>query len=157
MGMFDYINVEMKCPLCDNILKGFQSKDGDCDLGTISFKTVNNFYISCDNCNIWIEFNYRTKEMKKRKIQDYDMLIHELPRISDFKGASSKNKIGGFTMYVKGNEVKISNFKINGDKINFDAKFDSDKVTEKQIRKAIQQLLHDALKSLKERDDERNS
>jgi hypothetical protein len=156
MGMFDFINVEMSCPLCNRTLKNFQSKDGDRYLDTISFKDVNNFYDTCDHCNIWIEFNYKEKEMKKRKMRDYDMLINELPRISDFKGAPSKGGIGGFTIYVKGSEVKISDFKVNGDKINFNAKFDSDVVTQKQIQKALSQLLKDALKSLKERDNERN-
>lgn len=35
MGMYDYVKIECNCPLCGRLMKGFQTKDGPCFLGTL--------------------------------------------------------------------------------------------------------------------------
>ena len=55
MGMFDYVNFEMKCPKCGGLVTEFQSKDAGCDLDKIEPDSVSNFYAPCD-CGAWIEF-----------------------------------------------------------------------------------------------------
>ena len=56
MGMFDWIKYEAKCEKCGEQLKGFQSKDGPCELLKLEPKDVINFYTSCDKCNAWHDF-----------------------------------------------------------------------------------------------------
>lgn len=56
MGMFDYVNVTLPCFKCSTIVTGFQSKDGDCQLHTLEYWQVDNFYTKCDNCNTWINY-----------------------------------------------------------------------------------------------------
>ncbi len=58
MGMFDWVNVEMLCPLCKKgIVKRFQSKSNDCQLDTLDPQYVVNFYSECPKCKEWIEFS----------------------------------------------------------------------------------------------------
>ena len=62
MGMYDYVSVPPElneCPSCGCLLNGWQSKDGDCTLSTISYATVNCFYTSCDACSAWVEYKRR--------------------------------------------------------------------------------------------------
>lgn len=54
--MFDYVNVEMPCPNCGTHLRGFQSKDGACNMDTIEPEDVSRFYCYCQDCGHWIEF-----------------------------------------------------------------------------------------------------
>ena len=55
MGMFDYVNFEMKCPTCGEVARDFQTKDEDCDLDRIEPDGLMNFYCLCQ-CRTWIEF-----------------------------------------------------------------------------------------------------
>lgn len=74
MSLFDYIqDFEMDCPTCGHNIAGFQSIDGKCILGKITFKEVENFYSSCPLCQTWIEFTYRSKPADERTIDDYAM------------------------------------------------------------------------------------
>lgn len=57
MGMYDNINYTCRCPVCDHLVTGFQSKDGDCMLKTLEHNEVGHFYSSCDVCDVWIEFD----------------------------------------------------------------------------------------------------
>ena len=57
MGMYDYINFSTKCPLCEAVVEGFQSKDSERVLATLDFWEVDNFYSSCKNCHAWIEYD----------------------------------------------------------------------------------------------------
>ena len=57
MGMFNYVDFEYECPKCGNKLKGFQTKDGNLILRTVSPISVNNFYDLCSKCNAWIDIN----------------------------------------------------------------------------------------------------
>ena len=58
--MFDWVDIELPCPLCGTIAKGFQTKNGACFLETISPDKAGNFYSTCDNskCSAWIECSY---------------------------------------------------------------------------------------------------
>lgn len=62
MGMFDYVNYEMKCPTCGETVTGFQSKSGPCLLITVDPWSVDNFYSSCKKCGTWIEYESGTWE-----------------------------------------------------------------------------------------------
>lgn len=73
MGMFDYVNHAMFCPVCNHVVAGFQSKDRGSTLSVVEFWEVENFYASCNNCHAWIEFNYIHKE--NRQIDDYKMEV----------------------------------------------------------------------------------
>ena len=57
MGMFDSIIFEAKCPRCAEVVNDFQSKDNVCELKSLHYWEVNNFYHSCNNCGAWIEYN----------------------------------------------------------------------------------------------------
>jgi hypothetical protein len=70
MGMFDYINgPQMKCVECDAELRGWQSKDGPCELDTLDFTQVDRFYTSCDKCGTWHEWNRKPA----RGLQDFSL------------------------------------------------------------------------------------
>lgn len=56
MGMYDSINFTMRCPLCKVDMGDFQSKDAECQLNLKEFMAVEEFYTSCDNCELWISF-----------------------------------------------------------------------------------------------------
>lgn len=68
MGMFDDIKYEAPCPLCNDPITGWQSKDGPQVLAKYTPKELADevpvdergrktfkFYTSCDNCDAWIE------------------------------------------------------------------------------------------------------
>ena len=76
MGMYDDVKYEMECPVCHNLVGGFQSKDGPCMLGLLEFWEVNRFYSSCPKCRIRIEFT-RKKPQQPSPIDDYEMKIEE--------------------------------------------------------------------------------
>lgn len=61
MGMFDYVNVELKCPYCnEGIVTGVQSKSSDCTLSTLDPQYVTNFYSSCPKCKKWVEYDRKS-------------------------------------------------------------------------------------------------
>jgi len=58
MGMFDRVDFEMKCPVCNNKVENFQTKG----MGKMMLKfkvsdlPINvSFYSQCNNCKLWIE------------------------------------------------------------------------------------------------------
>ena len=55
MGMFDDVDFELACPNCDEIVKGWQSKDGECTMAMVKPETVRRFYSLCGHCGTWIE------------------------------------------------------------------------------------------------------
>lgn len=83
--MFDYVNYECVCPRCKNKVDGFQSKDGECTLGTIEPESVSNFYSSCGVCGAWIEFDvipakslkFKMRPVSKERTKTPDMSIEE--------------------------------------------------------------------------------
>lgn len=57
MGMFDYVDApEVPCPECGEMIGGWQSKSGPCELLRLQPKQVANFYTSCNECHVWIEY-----------------------------------------------------------------------------------------------------
>ena len=68
MGMFDYVNVQMDCPFCDEPLVEFQTKDYFNTLSCVEPEEVANFYTKCDNCGEWVEFVRKRPERKCREI-----------------------------------------------------------------------------------------
>lgn len=56
MGIFDWIVFEMDCPKCRERVKGFQSKDHDCELNYLLPHAVRRMYADCTNCGRRIEF-----------------------------------------------------------------------------------------------------
>ena len=55
MGMFDDVNFKMPCPECGKEVRGWQTKDTDCNMDMVEPDATNNFYAPCD-CGCWIEF-----------------------------------------------------------------------------------------------------
>ena len=55
MGMFDYVDIKIRCPKCKGEMEGFQSKDGECFLCNVKPSDVRNFYTSCKHCETWVE------------------------------------------------------------------------------------------------------
>jgi predicted nucleic-acid-binding Zn-ribbon protein len=80
--MFDYVNVSIKCPKCGNIVRGFQTKDGECGMNTLEIEEVNQFYTTCYKCKSWIEFNRKNKIERLMNIEDlkrdFEMEMEEL-------------------------------------------------------------------------------
>ena len=74
MGMFDFVDFQMECPTCGNVIKEFQTKDGECCVAMLPFTDVNNFYASCCKCGTFMEFNLHV-ERDKLTIKDFDMTI----------------------------------------------------------------------------------
>jgi hypothetical protein len=68
MGMYDNIIYECECPVCGDIVDGFQSKDDECYLDSLPYTKVNNFYSSCSLCGIWIEFDRNEGDMSFKMI-----------------------------------------------------------------------------------------
>ena len=54
--MYDYVEYECSCPVCNNTVDGFQSKDGDCALEVLQPKDVDEFLSRCKGCGCWISF-----------------------------------------------------------------------------------------------------
>lgn len=64
MGMFDDVEFEMKCPLCGELIKHFQTKDMLKGLSSYKVKelwTDTKFYSTCENCNTKV-FIFKGKE-----------------------------------------------------------------------------------------------
>ncbi len=64
MGMYDNVNFKCRCPNCGGEVTGFQSKDGDCVLDMIEPISVSNFYSKCYDCDYWLEFAEKPREVK---------------------------------------------------------------------------------------------
>ncbi len=56
MGMFDYVDYTDNCPNCNNLLRGFQTKDLDNQLRHLKPVQVRQFWTECDKCKIWLEY-----------------------------------------------------------------------------------------------------
>lgn len=56
MGMFDNVDYKYDCKECGTELTDFQSKDGDCNLLTITPDKVSYFYTTCNKCGSWHDF-----------------------------------------------------------------------------------------------------
>jgi C4-type Zn-finger protein len=79
MGLYNYVNFETTCPVCQAMIKQFQTKEGECNMDMVDFNQVNNFYAICPNCQTFVEFYY-SPENKERTIEDYKMRVIKLGR-----------------------------------------------------------------------------
>lgn len=75
MSAFDYvIDVHMDCPGCGKPME-FDSKDGECESDSISFRSVDGFADYCD-CGSWVEFSIKPNVEGVRTLDDYDKVVH---------------------------------------------------------------------------------
>ena len=56
MGMFDDVDAPAIVCRCGATVDGWQSKDGPCELRTLSVDEVNNYYSYCKECGRWHKF-----------------------------------------------------------------------------------------------------
>jgi len=76
MGMFDYVNApEIRCPECGEPVTGWQSKDGPCELLTLEYYEVSEFYADCKHCGVWVRVERRVPPPPPPivPISDYDV------------------------------------------------------------------------------------
>ena len=86
MGMFDYVNFEIPCPICGTKVKGFQTKAGECLMEIITPQKAGNFYDSCSKCDAWIyvtaippqgEWKYSVSAGPYGQIPEVEILVKE--------------------------------------------------------------------------------
>ncbi len=79
MGMYDRVEHECKCPICDNKVNKFQSKDGKCRMEVLNPNEVSNFYAECEKCGAWLEFTAKgimSFELIVTGESDYNEVLH---------------------------------------------------------------------------------
>jgi len=94
MGMFDIIDYECKCPVCDNTVTGFQSKDGECLLLHLIPEEVDNFYSGCDVCKTWITFSrikIKNNIKNKYKTRKTRFVMTTEPNIEELKSMTNED------------------------------------------------------------------
>lgn len=64
MSMFDWVDYEETCS-CGEVIEGFQSKDGECQMVTYKPWNVRSFYSNCDKCDKWVEYRFKGKKVGK--------------------------------------------------------------------------------------------
>ena len=76
MGMYDEINVDIKCPKCGANEMDWQSKDYMCGLDMIDPDKVQKFYTHCDKCDTFITYRRGTEndeEVIKCRAEPYSL------------------------------------------------------------------------------------
>jgi len=60
MGLFNYVNAEHDCWLCEEPMTDWQTKDGMPFMETVEVDDPElfNYYANCDNCDAWSEYNF---------------------------------------------------------------------------------------------------
>jgi hypothetical protein len=74
MGMFNWVKLKIKCPVCGEKISGFQTKDGDLTCSEVDYFEINNFYSNCEKCGHWIEFN---RKPATGILKDFDVSISD--------------------------------------------------------------------------------
>jgi len=74
MGMFNWVNLKIKCPNCGEVVSGFQTKDGELSCTTVEYERVNDFYSDCEKCGCWIQF---TRKPVGGILKDFDIKVFE--------------------------------------------------------------------------------
>ena len=69
MGMFDYVAFAADCPKCGAPVTDWQTKSTDCLLETVTPAEAGNWYSSCDNCGLWIEYTGKPPTGRFRAIR----------------------------------------------------------------------------------------
>lgn len=54
MGLFDDVNFQCVCPGCGDMVAGFQSKDGPCEMGMVEVWDVRYLCAICESCGLRI-------------------------------------------------------------------------------------------------------
>jgi hypothetical protein len=77
MGMFDYVDFKMQCPVCSRQLE-FQTKDREeKNLEWVGYKLIKNFYAYCGCCRTSVHF-YKIKSRSAMGITiTYKMEVFE--------------------------------------------------------------------------------
>jgi len=89
MGMYDNVDYECVCPVCQSKVDGFQTKSKDCLLDTYPPSEVSNFYSSCGKCGCWIEFSE-----------------HPIPKTNFTRTVSGKGRSGVLHEHTKDVNIK---------------------------------------------------
>jgi len=55
MGMFDHVEYKGVCPECGEVVRDWQTKDGECAFETLRPEQVRSFYNICPKCQAWLE------------------------------------------------------------------------------------------------------
>jgi len=79
MGIYNTVSFQINCPICNALIRQFQTKEGDGIFDVMEFNEVNNFHAICPNCQAFVEFYY-SPESKERSINDYKMRVIKLGR-----------------------------------------------------------------------------
>ena len=94
MGLFNWVNYEMKCPECGHLVTGFQTKDESqipLYLETVEVNQIlSKFYSECDNCGLWIEFFFKTPP--NITIDNFEMKTTRFRTKEEFLVLKEKNK-----------------------------------------------------------------
>jgi ribosomal protein S27E len=72
MGMFDYVNVSIKCPECGGDTTS-QSKDGDCLMDLIDPTQIAWFRIYCNDCRTVATFSRPPRVDQKARSTPYSL------------------------------------------------------------------------------------
>jgi uncharacterized protein with PIN domain len=71
MGMYDTVILKIECPVCNDILEEFQTKDLGNHLDMVDYRDLLNFYTQCPNCKAWIEFNRK----QAQSLNDFTLTV----------------------------------------------------------------------------------
>lgn len=71
MGMFDEVNYEMNCPVCNEKITGFQTKSMNNLMETYEINELSDkatFYSICGCCGLYVEFfKHRCRNRQENK------------------------------------------------------------------------------------------
>ena len=84
MGMFDNVQLTVKCPKCGADVDGFQTKEAACVLDTLQPYEVSHCYAPCRECNAWVTAEVSDKaQVIREQARDsmHRQLAHEMNRI----------------------------------------------------------------------------
>ena len=96
MGVFDWVNFKALCPNCGMEVTGWQTKSTNCSLVTVTPAEAGNWYSSCSECGLWIEYEIKrpqegffairyttprhgNKQSRKRTDEGHVLIIEKTP------------------------------------------------------------------------------
>jgi hypothetical protein len=86
MGMFDWVQFEMDCPVCKSKVNSFQTKDGPCHGERVSIHSITNWYGECYKCKTWLNCELIPAKIQVTKGHGWDAeLLTEYPVELDYK------------------------------------------------------------------------
>lgn len=78
MGMFDYVDVTIKCSKCGEKVQGFQTKDHECGLHNLKFEDLNEgdeFYSYCAKCERNYTFYVKVDKLGNKYVKTLEEQI----------------------------------------------------------------------------------